>query len=583
MITSTAPIIHDVQLLKAGVFSIGYQNGFIRHINYGNIEVIRSIYMALRDQNWLTYEHTIENEVIDDQGDHFLIKYDCFYLVDGKRIFKWRVAITGTSDSVITFEIHGEAIIDVLKNRAGICVLHPVKHTAGYPCELIHGDDTKIKKTFPVAISAENPFKNLKAFRWRCHLDWYYLEFEGDLFETEDQRNWSDASYKTFCTPLSRPFPVLLKAGEKIHQKVIFKAETDLLPVPDRADNAVELLALEKKSSLPKIGVAASTEVDSFTPDIIEALQDLHLSHYRVEVTPSWPDWLEKFASDCQHASILNLPLEIALHIKDVTLKELENFYTAVAQLKPRIKQIILLSLDNFATESSLIQEVTSIKKHIPNAKVGAGTDYNYRELNCNRFDGGQLDFISYSIDPQEHAIDDLTIIENIAAQADTVYSARELYGEAKDINIASLTLKRRFNPAATESKDKILPNVAKTDRRQTTNFAAAFTLGSIKTLAQTNASSVTLFQTVGNQGILSAEGKKYPVYNLLKEILVHANSTVIHTVSNQPLVGDALLFHHERTFKLLMVNYTAFSQRFVFRKDHYTLAPYEIKIESIT
>ena len=51
-------------------------------------------------------------------------------------------------------------------------------------------------------ISAENPFKDLTAFRWRCHNDWYILHYEGDIFETEDQRNWSDASYKTFCTPL---------------------------------------------------------------------------------------------------------------------------------------------------------------------------------------------------------------------------------------------------------------------------------------------------------------------------------------------------------------------------------------------
>ena len=28
------------------------------------------------------------------------------------------------------------------------------------------------------------------------------IRFEGDLFEMEDQRNWTDASYKTYSTPL---------------------------------------------------------------------------------------------------------------------------------------------------------------------------------------------------------------------------------------------------------------------------------------------------------------------------------------------------------------------------------------------
>ncbi|MEJ0031488.1 MAG: hypothetical protein WDO15_14435 [Bacteroidota bacterium] len=46
------------------------------------------------------------------------------------------------------------------------------------------------------------------------------LQFEGDIFETEDQRNWGDDSFKTYSTPLSRPYPVMLKPGDKVNQKV---------------------------------------------------------------------------------------------------------------------------------------------------------------------------------------------------------------------------------------------------------------------------------------------------------------------------------------------------------------------------
>jgi hypothetical protein len=48
----------------------------------------------------------------------------------------------------------------------------------------------------------------------------YQLDFEGDVFQTEDQRNWGDASYKTFCTPLSLPFPVQLQKGDTVWQRV---------------------------------------------------------------------------------------------------------------------------------------------------------------------------------------------------------------------------------------------------------------------------------------------------------------------------------------------------------------------------
>ena len=36
---------------------------------------------------------------------------------------------------------------------------------------------------------------------------------EGDTFEMEDQRNWTDASYKTYVRPLALPWPYTLAGG----------------------------------------------------------------------------------------------------------------------------------------------------------------------------------------------------------------------------------------------------------------------------------------------------------------------------------------------------------------------------------
>jgi hypothetical protein len=47
------------------------------------------------------------------------------------------------------------------------------------------------------------------------------LAFYGDIFETEDQRNWSDSSYKTYSTPLHLPFPALVMEGETMQQQVV--------------------------------------------------------------------------------------------------------------------------------------------------------------------------------------------------------------------------------------------------------------------------------------------------------------------------------------------------------------------------
>ena len=46
------------------------------------------------------------------------------------------------------------------------------------------------------------------------------VRFEGDTFETEDHRNWTDASFKTYVRPLALPWPYVLPKGETFTQSV---------------------------------------------------------------------------------------------------------------------------------------------------------------------------------------------------------------------------------------------------------------------------------------------------------------------------------------------------------------------------
>ena len=46
------------------------------------------------------------------------------------------------------------------------------------------------------------------------------VRFTGETFEIEDHRNWTDASYKIYGTPLALPFPVEIKQATKVTQSV---------------------------------------------------------------------------------------------------------------------------------------------------------------------------------------------------------------------------------------------------------------------------------------------------------------------------------------------------------------------------
>ena len=48
-------------------------------------------------------------------------------------------------------------------------------------------------------------------------------EFGGDVFEMEDYRKWTDASYKTYITPIGLPYPVEIVRGDNIYQAITFR------------------------------------------------------------------------------------------------------------------------------------------------------------------------------------------------------------------------------------------------------------------------------------------------------------------------------------------------------------------------
>jgi hypothetical protein len=60
---------------------------------------------------------------------------------------------------------------------------------------------------------------------------------EGDVFEMEDQRNWSDASYKTYVRPLALPWPYRIPAGETVTQRIVLDI-TDKRARPPAATSA---------------------------------------------------------------------------------------------------------------------------------------------------------------------------------------------------------------------------------------------------------------------------------------------------------------------------------------------------------
>ena len=189
------------RLLRAGSLSMSFDAGDLRYIKRGEREVIRRIYAAVRDRNWGTVPAEISDLKTQIAEDHFRITYTSTHRQE--RIhFEWQAEIVGEADGSIRFTFAGEAKTTFLSNRIGFCVLHPIRECAGAKCRARYTNGTEAEFAFPVTIAAEQPVSGLAELAGLAHEIepgiWVEMEFEGDVFEMEDQRNWIDASFKTF-------------------------------------------------------------------------------------------------------------------------------------------------------------------------------------------------------------------------------------------------------------------------------------------------------------------------------------------------------------------------------------------------
>lgn len=212
--------------LKAGGLSCWYADGALRYISVSGKEVVRMIYGALRDPDWVTVPFVLKEEVVQKSEDRFLIRYTALYEQEDIR-YEARFEIEGRPDSSLRFQMKGRSLSGFRRNRIGLCVLHPLGTCAGRKVTIEQPDGSTYTAAFPDYIAPHQPFRHVQGMTWSpVPGSELTLRFRGEVFETEDQRNWGDASFKTYGTPLHLPFPVRVEPGEELDQEVLLSCTT---------------------------------------------------------------------------------------------------------------------------------------------------------------------------------------------------------------------------------------------------------------------------------------------------------------------------------------------------------------------
>lgn len=560
--------------LRAGPLHLSWEAGTLRGIFLGTQELVKQIYVAVRDPNWVTIPGTISNLRIQRNRESFRIRFRSAHRLKPVH-FVWDAQIEGTADGSIRFQMNGAARSTFQRARIGICVLHPVETCAGIPCAVWRDDIGQEEPArFPKAIDPSAPAAGFHLMRGLEHEAapglMLRFRFEGDLFEMEDQRNWTDASFKTFSTPLHLPIPVEVQRGTRIEQSVSLDLHGTR---PARKTASVHkgaiTLGLSRRPSgkLPRIGLGAASHLQPLSLHEIRRLSQLGLSHLRVDVDQKDTEWRRRLDIAVNDAGRLGCSLEIAL------LNHGEDLPGPLKAVRVPVSTWLL-----YPYSATLAEQ---LRKRFPQVPVAAGTNANFIAFNESPPPGKYIDLASFAIHPQTHAIDNASLVETLEIQGQLVEHARALTGGLPVI-VSPVTLKPRFNPDAMGPEPPPNPGELppQVDPRQMSLLGAGWTLGSLKYLAEAGVGRVTFYETTGWRGVMevasgsalphafrSIPAAVFPMYHVFGWLAPFRAGSVLPLASDAPLRVAGLALKHRGQTRIVLANFTGDAQEVTFSK----------------
>jgi D-apionolactonase len=511
--------------LKAGALTVDFVAGGLRTIRYESHEVLRAIAYLVRDQNWATYNPEISECVVEKNKDAFTITYRARCAsADPDQSLSYQARITGNSQGHLAFEVIAEPLTPFLTARCGFIVLHPINGVAGQEAVIEHVDGTQEQAKFPELISPAQPFKDIRAIQHRVTADvTARCVLNGDTFEMEDQRNWSDASYKTYVRPLSRPWPYVMEQGvidrQSVELTVKRRPGSRRGPAP-KEKSAVCVTVGSPNGVFPGIGVSVYPDLIPQAlahPDLLHRLRPQLLLFHFDPTKGHGHNELAGFADIARHSDNPEAMLELVLPAQQSVRDELSGVAKMVAASGLRLSGILVSpAVDRQSTLPGstwpacppLSEIYQATREAFPGLTIGGGSLSFFTELNRKRPPAELLDFVSHCTCPIVHAADDLSVMETLEALPHIVRSTRAFIGQDKGYRIGPSTLGMRHNPYGARVMDNPAnQRVAMTDRdpRQTSLFAAAWMIGYVSATAEAGLQSLTVGSLTDRLGLASA------------------------------------------------------------------------------
>jgi hypothetical protein len=523
--------------LRAGRLSAILEDGNLRTIGFDGVEGVRAVNYLARDTSWGTYRAQISNLRIEEGADAFSVSYDA--LCEGEGRFSYTMRIRGEASGRLVMEAEGEALTEFPTNRLGFVVLHPAE-TGGKKLTVRHTDGRTEDTAFPEAISADQPVFDIAALTHEpaagltCT-----VTMEGDAFEMEDQRNWSDASFKTYVRPLSKLRPFTIARGTKDRQRIeiAFEGRAGATASSGGAKGALKIG--KPIGGMPRIAyfldLAETSAARSQAANLPRASDVI----VRYDPGRDAPAALAK-AADFAKAIGAELAVEAVFDARDASgeARAVADAFSA-AQVAP--SAVLVALRREFKTQPSNTvpagevargEIVAALRRAGLTTKIGGGTQSHFTEFNRNPPTGEEEDFIFFGSAATVHSADDVSVMETISVYPAMIASARKLV-PGKPLWLGPATIGMRHNPYGADvaaNPDGVRKPMARRDPRHGALFGAAFAVGVAAHAAKAGVDRLTLAAPTGDFGLFGEDGKMRPIGAVVAQLAKAAGAEVVET-----------------------------------------------------
>ncbi|MBF4616132.1 hypothetical protein [Curtobacterium sp. VKM Ac-1376] len=508
------------EIVSVGPWRLALRGAELADVTFRGTLVLRAVRFVVRDHDWRTADDTVLTRTV--AGDDRCIRIETSARYDGVEVVRTVLEATLDDDTLRVAAV-GTVTRAFRRNRVGLVVLHPPA-LAGQPLTVRHPSGGSTATAFPFWIAPHQPAADIAGLAWATGPVTLSLDLTGDVFEMEDQRNWTDASFKTYSTPLAEPFPVALSPGTTVRQGLTLRA-TAVGPAGGpgtrsggAASPAPGLAALDGPgpgavvTAPPTLQLLAGSAPVAARPDDTDLLRGFPIL---VEPTLGAPDFDAVLASARRDAG--GAPLDVRFVTDDPVL--LRAAIDVVLEAGPVVRFVAFDPVSHVTTPA-LQRALREAVAAVGALDVVAGTRAHFTELNRSialfaRWDGP----LTFSVTPQMHDRSPEQVTESIRMQRWVVSSASRL-AAGRALHVGPVTLRPRWNAVATATAParavtdatvergygpETVPDA--TDPAQHTPAAERWFADAVRALTVPGVASITLAEAWGPRGFVAADG----------------------------------------------------------------------------